>query len=274
MAPDFALPLEAIVLHAACELKGALAAFQNAPSNIKLPKGFPDDWSMSIQLTPKVDTDFNARLGTTGTSKGPGSTKTYFNTWTLGQAPGAGVDVKTWKNGGVTYYVSGKDLLNIPIDCENANANISAMAQDFGIRDWLTRLVQSTNQNALDGVVTFDKPTFGAEIIVRTDGTGVYTYNFPFGTALGTLGGWYEIDELLSISFTADPATPPSLVEFPPVAKSQGGKTVSFRLGVNPAPNAARTPRGYVIHGVSEAAKDRLDQIQNEQSLRNIQIRR
>lgn len=236
---------------------------------------------MSIQLTPKVDTDFNTRVGWTGSSRPTGSTKSYFNSWNLGQAPGAGIDIKTWKNGAVTYYVSGKDLLNpkIKIDCDNARTNIHALTQDFGIQDWLKRLIESSNQAALGGTVTFDKPTFGAEITVRMDGTGAYTYNFPYGTTFASMGGWYEIDEILTISFTPDPKTP--LVQFPPLPSSAfiGQKPIAFSLrkrgpGVAPgAPIAPRARRSAVPQGVSPDAKARLDQLQNEQAVRNLQFR-
>ena len=161
MAPDYSLPLKAIILHATCELRDALASFENTPSDIRLPPDFPHHWSMSIQLTPKVSTDFNARIGMTGTTRFPGSTRNHFNTFSLGSSPGAGVDVKTWKNGAVTYYVSGNDLLNrnIAINCTGARETPHALAQDFGIHDWLSRLVASANQSELKGVVEFDKPT-------------------------------------------------------------------------------------------------------------------
>lgn len=287
MAPDISLPLKAIVLHATCELRDALAAFQRPPPGERLPPRFPEHWSMSIQLTPKVDTDFNARVGLTGTTKGPGDKKTYFNAFSIA-GPGAGADVKTWKSGAVTYYVSGHDLLNtaLPrIDCTDARSTLHALAQDFGIHDWLRRLIDSANQNQLKGLVTFDKPTFGAELTIRLDGTGNFTYNFPLGTDFGSVGGWYEVDTILSIAFTPDPKPAPEPVQFPSLPKAKGTplseEFTTFRENANPSFRPApriRQPRrvapSAAPQGVSPEAKERLDSQQFEQTLRNLQFNR
>ncbi|MET4802826.1 hypothetical protein [Bradyrhizobium sp. LB11.1] len=288
MAPDISLPLKAIVLHATCELRDALAAFKDPPPGQYLPPRFPEHWSMSIQLTPKVDTDFNARAGLTGTTKGPSDKKTYFNTFSV-VGPGAGVDIKSWKNGAVTYYVSGHDLLNPalpPIDCTDARSTLHALAQDFGIHDWLRRLIDSANQNELNGLVTFDKPTFGAQLTIRLDGAGNFTYNFPLGTNFGNVGGWYEVDEILSIAFTPDPKPAPEAVQFPALPPKTKGPPLSenfttFRENANPPFRPApriRQPRraapAAVPQGVSPEAKSRLDSQQLEQTLRNLQFNR
>jgi hypothetical protein len=288
MAPDYSLPLKAIVLHATCELQEALTFFRDQPPpGESLPAGFPEHWSMSIQLTPKVDTDFNARAGLTGTTKGPGITRPYFNTFSLGTSPGAGVDVKTWKNGAVTYYVSGHDLLNRqlpPINCTEARSTPHALAQDFGIQDWLARLVASANQNELNGTVSFDKPTFGAQLTVRVDGAGNFTYNFPLGTDFGSIGGWYEVDEILSIAFTRDPKPAPQPIQFPALSPKSKAPPPSERITTfrknavpseRPAPLSRLRPTpAPAVQGVSPEAKSRLDSQQLEQTLRNLQFNR
>lgn len=288
MAPDLTLPIKAITLHATCELRDALHSFERVPPGTRLPPDFPQHWSMSIQLTPKVDTDLNARIGLTGTTKFPGTAVNHFNTFAVGASPGAGIDIKTWKNGAVTYYVAGRDLLNekIHYDCDNARTTPHALAQDFGIQEWLQRLIDSTNQPELAGAVSFDKPTFAAQIVVRLDGSGNFTYNFPLGTNFVNAGGWYEVDETLSITFTQDPKPAPNIVQFPAFTKQKVSEAspeknfIRFREDgqprIRPPARVRRTPSGAPAapQGVSPEAKERLDRQQNEQTIRNLQFNR
>ncbi len=284
MPPDFSLPIKAIVLHATCELRDALRSFEVTPPGVRLPPDFPHHWSMSIQLTPRVNTDFNARIGLTGTTRFPGRPVNHFNTFAIG-GPGIGFDAKAWKNGAVTYYVAGRDLLNpeIVLDCTNARSTLHGLAQDFGVKEWLDRLIESANQSELRDTVSFDKPTFSAQIVVRMDGTGNFTYNFPLGTNFANVGGWYEVDETLSITFTPDPKPGPQIVQFPPlptkqkVSETDSGRFTTFRRTEQTQRPPSRVgPRSSVApaapRGVSPAAKQRLDQMQNEQTIRNLQF--
>lgn len=286
MSDEASLPLQAIVLHAVCELRDALAYFQKHKKEIPQPDGFPDKWSMSIQLTPKVNTDFNGRVGWTGTSKGPGSTPAYFNNWTVGSSPGAGVDVKAFKNGAATYYVSADALLNPkrPLLCHAANDVPHALAQDFGIRPWLERLLLSATQDNYNLAVDLDKPTFGAEIDIRSDAAGSFTYNFPLGTNFGSLGGYYETDQILAISFT-----PPVRVisQFPALVtparaprkqprRDQFIQRFEFDT-IAPKPPlrvAPAKPAASPSQSVPESTRQRLDSIQLENTLRNLQFNR
>jgi hypothetical protein len=279
MAPDYSLPLRAIVLHCVCELKDAFKAFDENPDPlITMPDGFPKKWSASIVLTPKVDTDFNARAGLTGTSKGPNS-NTFFNTWALGTSPGAGIDFKSNKSGSLTIYVHGKTLLDPmnKLDCGEAKSTNHALAQDFGIKEWLDRLMHATGHVDLDGTASLDKPVFAAEITIKMDATGSFTYNFPFGTDFGLMGGWYQLDEQISIAFARDAQEAPNLVEFPPIAEKQAQKQ-GKRKGRAPFQETiqeAQKPRVIrrAPQGVSPEAKSRLDNIQLEQTLRSLQLR-
>lgn len=288
MSDDYSLPLNAIVLHATCELADAFVYFQELKKNrdktIDLPDGFPEKWSMSILLTPKVNTDFNGGIGWTGTSKGPGTTPNYFNSWVVGASPGAGVDIKAYKNGTVTYYISGEALLHPkqPLECEAAKNIPHALAQDFGIRDWLKRLLESRNVNLLHQAVEVDKPTFGAEIDIRANASGSYTYNFPLGTIFGSLGGSYETDQILSISFTPPVKDSPAINQFPIAVAGVGGGRERKRYRRNFIGQSTReeiAPRvdapaatAVAPQRVPEAAKQRLDTIQLENTLRNLQI--
>lgn len=268
MASRTALPLEDITLHTVCELRDAFQAFSEYPNKKALPKGFPDQWSASVAIAPKVDTDLNTRAGLTGSSRGP-NTNTFFNTWTIGSAPGAGIDVKANTNGSVTYYVHAHDLLAQDFDCSDAHESSHALAQDLGIKDWFKRLIEVGERKGLAGVIAmkFDKSSFGAQVTVKTDAASSFTYNFPFGTNFASAGGWYQVDEQLTIAFAYDPP-PVTVVQYPPLSQQQkpiGKKSSKFLNG--------RLPSGlrpYRPQGVSEQAKEKLDAIQTEQLLRGL----
>jgi hypothetical protein len=119
------------------------------------------------------------------------------------------------------------------------------------------------------------------------DGTGNFTYNFPLGTNFANVGGWYEVDEVLSIAFTPDPKPAPDAVQFPALPKAKGPLSenfenfTAFRENANPPvrrPPRIQPPRRAAPipapQGVSPAAKQRLDSQQLEQTLRNLQFNR
>src|SRR5262245_23282848 len=88
MPPDFLLPVQQIVLHSVCELHFALEDISTShPSFLKEP------WAISITLTPKIDTEGALRAGLTEKSTSLANSK-YFNTWSVGNAPGAEYDFK------------------------------------------------------------------------------------------------------------------------------------------------------------------------------------
>jgi hypothetical protein len=92
MPPDFLLPVQEIVLHSACELRIALREI-----SVSHPSFLNHPWAISVTLTPKVDTDSSLRAGLTG--KSTSGTASFFNTWSVGSAPGAEYDMKGHTDG-------------------------------------------------------------------------------------------------------------------------------------------------------------------------------
>jgi hypothetical protein len=266
--PKTTLPVGQVTHHVVCELKTSFAKYEKPPADLKLPSNFPVGWTASIYIAPKADYDVNGKIGATGNSKGPNS-QTFFNSWVLGAAPGAGFDVKANTNGGVTYYVSARDLLYGDIDCDKAEG-AHTLTRNLGIEKWLDELVDAYNNSALKGKlkVKFEKPVFTAQVAVRYDGGASFTYNFPFGTNTAAAGGWYGTDETVTIAFTETPAAPKVAIQFPEIEPER--KPVRKPAGVQPSVAPAIGLRPYRPGGVSDEAKRRLDQIQTEQLLRSI----
>ena len=198
MPPDFLLPVQQIVLHAACELRGALREIR-----VSHPSFLNHQWAISITLTPKVDTDVSLRAGLTGKSRSVASR--FFNTWSAGNAPGAQYDMKGHTDGSAAYSVRSIDLLDdankIPLNCDTSSPVYHALARQLGIRDWLERTAAAA-EGDLSRLTKIDKPTYNSQIVITWDGSGTFTYNYPFGTDfLGGLAS-YKLDETLSIAFT------------------------------------------------------------------------
>jgi hypothetical protein len=62
LPPDWALPVQEIVLHTACELQFAL----NTLERVSDPKRFdPTNWTIKVTLNPKVDADIQPGAGLT-----------------------------------------------------------------------------------------------------------------------------------------------------------------------------------------------------------------
>jgi hypothetical protein len=246
MPGDFMLPVQEIVLHAACELRFAL---QDA--RIEHPSFLAHPWAISISVTPKVDSEVSLRAGLTG--KSSSVTVPFFNTWAVGAAPGAEYDMKGHTDGGVSYVVKSGQLLDdktYPLPCRRESASYHALASGLGIYDWLARTAAAA-EGRIGKLTKIDKPTYNSQIIVQWDGSGSFTYNQPFGTDfLGAMGS-YKVDESVAIIFVAE-ANPPSR----PIHTFPGGTPYSsLRTGT----------------GLSAATETRLDILGLQQSIINLE---
>lgn len=243
---DFGFPIQEIVRHSACEIRNTFPQLHGLP-------GFnnADEWAVGIVLTPKADTQITGRGGITRRS----NLTTTFESWALGATPGAGLDLKGHRDGSVTYTFHTRDLLDptFVIDCENWSNAHHSLVQYLGLSDWLRRIIAIPN--GVDGrpLVTMEKPTFNTQIVIKFDGTGNFTYNFPLGTNFASLFGSYALDETLQISMTPDPKRKP-VVTLPPGGTFPGSTLVP-------------------TSGISDGARRRLDEMQIEQLLRNLQTR-
>lgn len=201
MPPDFLLPVQQIVLHTTCELRFALRDIADThPSFLK------NEWAIAITLTPKIDTEAALKAGLTG--KSTSLTKPIFDTWSVGNAPGAEYDMKGHTDGMASYNLTSTVLLDkhhkYPLECDTASTAYNALTRYLGIRDWLERTA-AAGEGGIGKMTHLDKPTYNSEITITMDGSGTFTYNYPFGTDfLGALGS-YKLDESVAIAFTAQP---------------------------------------------------------------------
>jgi hypothetical protein len=248
MPPDFLLPVQQIVLHSACELRLALREI-----SISHPSFLNHQWAISISLTPKIDTETSLRAGLTG--KSTSGSAPFFNTWSVGNAPGTEYDMKGHTDGAAAYALRSEDLLDkgntLPLNCDVSSPAYNALAHHLGIRDWLERTAAAA-EGDISRLTKIDKPTYNSEIIITFDGSGTFTYNFPFGTDfLGFLGS-YKLDETLSIAFT------PEATKGKPVRTLPTGAEYS---------SVSDGTTGVV----SAAAQSRLDLLSLQQSIVNLQ---
>jgi hypothetical protein len=248
MPPDFLLPVQQIVLHTACELRFALRAIAlDHPSFLK------EQWAIAITLTPKIDTEAALRAGLTGKSTSS-ATRPFFNTWSVGNAPGAEYDLKGHTDGGASYTLTSTALLDkkneYPLQCDTASTAYNTLTQYLGVRDWLERTAAAADGD-LAKLTKLDKPTYNSEITITIDGSGTFTYNYPFGTDFGNLLGSYKLDESVAIAFTSQPAKTAQVKTLPTGAEYS---SVSPSAGV-----------------VSATAQSRLDTLSLQQSIVNLQ---
>jgi hypothetical protein len=202
MPPDFLLPVQQIILHSVCELHFALEDINRShPSFLETP------WAISITLTPKIDTEGALRAGLTGKSTSLSNAK-FFNTWSLGNAPGAEYDFKGHTDGTAVYLTKSTVLLakpTLPVNCDTSSTAYNALTRYLGIRDWLERIA-AASEGSINGVAKLDKPTYNSGITIQFDASGTFTYNQPFGTDFANAFGSYKLDESVAIAFVSEPA--------------------------------------------------------------------
>jgi hypothetical protein len=247
MSPDYALPVREIIRHTICELRFALQDVARDYPSFGAKK-----WAIGITLTPKVDTEFSARAGLTG--KSTSVTKQFFNTWAVGSSPGAQLYSKGHRDGSVAFSVRSAALLDekkYPVACDTQSAHYHALLAHLGIRDWLARTAATTEADDIGKLTKIDKPTYNSQIVIKMDGSGNFTYNFPLGTDFGGLMASYQSDQSLAIAFT--PAPPD-------------------QRPVKTLPEGAPYVSGHDDKSISPDAQSRLDLLQLEQVLRNLQV--
>jgi len=249
LPPDVALPMQEILLNAACEMRAGLRSMDFA--DFKRFEG--DNWLIGISVTPRVDTDFYVGGGWTRKSPTNVSSPNRLTNWVFGSGPGLQLDTKGVRSGGITYNIRSKALRNdTSLPCDDSRATFHALTRRLGVGKWLHRTVEASRSPL--SIARIDRPSFYSQITVKFTAGGSYTYTFTPGTDFGSLGGYYSVDEQLQINMTK----------------------VSPTYAVNTLPSGGEWPvissrkTGVVSE---ESAKSRLDSMQLEQTIKNLQIR-
>ena len=141
------------------------------------------------------------------------------------------------------------------LPCDQDTPSYHSLTKHLAIRDWLVRAVYATTLTASK----IDNPSFTAEVLIKFNGTGSWTYTFPVGTDLLSLSGYYQLDENLNINFTAKAKT----VKFDVVTLPLGGPD-------RDSPNRAHAPFTSAVT-ILEDQQSSLQQIRQQlQNLRTV----
>jgi hypothetical protein len=199
LPPDWAMPQSEIVLHSACEIQSALRAIEQDRSSKKTFN--PDGWTVKITLNPKVDADIAPGVGFTRRQPTKSAAVRFANL-VLGSGNGASADLHGTRTGNLDFVLDSAKLKKDELGCEHEPFLLHSLTKSIGIEDWLVRSVQAS----IISHSKIDKPSFSTEVNMKFSGAGSYTYTFPAGTNLGTLSGFYQLDETLNVNFVAKPA--------------------------------------------------------------------
>jgi hypothetical protein len=104
------------------------------------------------------------------------------------------------RTGSVDFKFDSAALIkDTKLPCDQETPSYHSLTKHLGIRNWLYR--------AADAMIltdsSIDNPSFSADVTIKFSGTGSWTYTFPPGTDLLSLSGYYQLDEGLTITFTA-----------------------------------------------------------------------
>jgi hypothetical protein len=196
LPPDWALPMQEILLHSACELQAGLRGLNGRTD----PKRFDATaWNIKITLNPKMDADVQPGLGLT--QKNPFTAgATTFNSFVIGTGNGVTQDLHGARTGSVDFKFDSAALIkDDKLPCNQETPSYHSLTKQLGIRNWLYRAADAMN---LTGS-SIDNPSFSADVMMKLSGTGSWTYTIPPGTNLVSLSGFYQLDESLNITFTA-----------------------------------------------------------------------
>jgi hypothetical protein len=253
--PDFALPMREILMHTSCELQAALRRLASRKSDRFKAR----EWIIRVSLKPRTEADITPGVGFTRNA--PNALKIMnpvrLTKWIFGGGPGIQLDLRGTRDSSVDFAFDSSELIDDKhLACNIDTPTFHALAQHLGIGDWLYRSVDAMD---VAGSGSIDKPSYNSEIFIKFGGNGSYTYTFPPGIDLGTLAGYYQVDEQLNITFTAKP----KVAHFHVVTLPKGGK--GFR------PN--RAPALVYSAAAIESTAARADLSQIEQAIRNLQSR-
>jgi hypothetical protein len=248
LPPEPLLPVQEILKHTICELHYAFVE-----ANAVAPEFDAKHWLIGVSLTPKVDTDVSVHAGLTGKNDISSAAK-FVTSWFLGSSPGAQFNAKGHRDGSVTFNVDSKLLVvpRLPLDCNTQAPSYHVLATNLKIREWILRT--ALVDPAVGPLVKIDKPSYNSSFTIKFNGNGGFTYVFPHGSHFGSVSGTYTIDETLGISMVPNPEKKVVVVRTLPTHGVFAGKS------------SILTTRAPVD------AQYRLDQLQLEQTLRNLRV--
>jgi hypothetical protein len=213
LPPDWALPMQEIVLHAACELQSALRGLDGRVD----PKQFDArGWTIKITLNPKADADIQPGAGLTRRVPTTPNVPRFSN-FVVGPGNGVTTDIKGNRTGSVDFkFDSGALIKDINIPCDIETPSYHSLAAHLAVSEWLYRAADAM---ILTGS-SIDNPSFSADVTIKLNGAGSWTYMFPAGMNLLSLSGYYQLEETLNINFTAKPKV---ATKFKTVSLPNGG---------------------------------------------------
>jgi hypothetical protein len=148
-----------------------------------------------------VDADIQPGAGLTRKNPFVG-TPTRFVTWVVGAGSGYTLEMKGERTGSIDFGFDSATLIDDrKLLCDRQSLSYHSLTKTLGIRDWLNHSVDAMN---LTGA-TIDKPSFSSDVFIKFNGNSNYTYTYPPGSQLLTLGGYYQLQETLNINLTAKP---------------------------------------------------------------------
>lgn len=247
LPPDWAMPQQEILLHTACELQTALKGLDGRTN----PKQFDaSGWTIKVTLNPKVDADIQPGAGLTRKNPFVG-TPARFVTWVVGGGSGYTLDMRGERTGSIDFaFDSAKLIDDGRLPCDRETPSYHSLTKYLGIKDWLYHSVDAMHLTGSK----IDKPSFSSDVLIKFNGSSSYTYTYPPGTELLTLGGYYQLQETLNINLTAKPA---------------GDKIVAVTLPVGGPGSPKNVGRAHVISTVTVSQEARSDLQQIEQAIRN-----
>jgi len=238
--------------NALCELRDTFIALNDKRS---YPKFSADIWAASIQLTPKADANISIGVGFSGNNRG-GSADSKFWSWSF--LPGAGVNVKGHNDASVTYVTHSKALVENNLDwdeaCNKLFSSRKARGHYLGILEWWERSIPLGHAQ-LSRLASIKRASFNQNITVKfSAGSGSAVYSVLPHTLKMSGSAFYQHELFLSVAFTQDP------------------KKDKVAVNTLPEGNLPRQTRTAAPSKVSPKALERLNSIQLENALRNLQI--
>jgi hypothetical protein len=140
-----------------------------------------------------------------------------FSNFVVGPGNGVTTDIKGNRTGSVDFkFDSGALIKDINIPCDIETPSYHSLAAHLAVSEWLYRAADAM---ILTGS-SIDNPSFSADVTIKLNGAGSWTYMFPAGMNLLSLSGYYQLEETLNINFTAKPKV---ATKFKTVSLPNGG---------------------------------------------------